>query len=56
MKRGNLAIAHQDRRVVITQEPKKSSLKSEEQLIKGDLPIVYYRRHRQELMNENNTE
>ncbi|MHA2299070.1 MAG: aromatic ring-hydroxylating dioxygenase subunit alpha [Candidatus Hodarchaeales archaeon] len=53
MKRGNLTIAHQDRRVVVTQEPKKSSLKSDEKLIQGDLPIIIYRRHRQELMDKN---
>ncbi|MFW9994889.1 MAG: Rieske 2Fe-2S domain-containing protein [Candidatus Odinarchaeota archaeon] len=51
MKRGNLTIAHQDRRVVITQEPKISTLKGDEQLIQGDFPIILYRRHRQELID-----
>jgi phenylpropionate dioxygenase-like ring-hydroxylating dioxygenase large terminal subunit len=46
----NLKIAHQDRRVVQTQMPKPSSLKSDEQLIPGDRPIVEYRRRREELI------
>jgi len=45
----NLVVAHQDRRVVITQMPKPSSLRGGEQLIPGDGPIVAYRRRREEL-------
>jgi phenylpropionate dioxygenase-like ring-hydroxylating dioxygenase large terminal subunit len=46
----NLIIAHQDRRVVTTQQPKPSGLRIGEKLIQGDRPIVEYRRRRQELM------
>lgn len=46
---GNLYIAHEDRRVVITQQPKASGLQIGEVLIQGDLPIVEYRRKRAEL-------
>jgi phenylpropionate dioxygenase-like ring-hydroxylating dioxygenase large terminal subunit len=48
----NLRIAHQDRRVVVTQEPKASGLTIGEKLIQGDRPIVEYRRRRQELLEE----
>jgi phenylpropionate dioxygenase-like ring-hydroxylating dioxygenase large terminal subunit len=48
----NLYIAHQDRRVVETHSPKASRLRSGEQLIHGDHPIVEYRRRRAELMQE----
>jgi hypothetical protein len=48
----NLRIAHQDRRVVVTQEPKASGLTIGEKLIQGDRPIVEYRRRRQELIEE----
>ncbi len=47
----NLYIAHQDRRVVVTQQPKPSALRSGEQLIQGDRPIVEYRRRRQALLD-----
>ena len=47
----NKIIAHQDRRVVETQQPKASALKSREQLIQGDLPIVEYRRKREIMKN-----
>ncbi len=43
---GNLYIAHEDRRVVITQQPKASGLKTGEILIQGDLPIIEYRKKR----------
>jgi len=33
---------HQDRRVVVTQEPKPSGLRIGEELIEGDRPIVEY--------------
>jgi phenylpropionate dioxygenase-like ring-hydroxylating dioxygenase large terminal subunit len=45
----NLFIAHEDRRVVVTQLPKASGLKIGEKLIQGDLPIIEYRRRRAEL-------
>jgi phenylpropionate dioxygenase-like ring-hydroxylating dioxygenase large terminal subunit len=48
----NLRIAHQDRRVVVTQEPKASGLTIGEKLIQGDRPIIEYRRRRQELLQE----
>lgn len=50
----NLLIAHQDRRVVMTQQPKASRLQIGEQLIQADKPIIEYRRRRQELMGEKN--
>jgi phenylpropionate dioxygenase-like ring-hydroxylating dioxygenase large terminal subunit len=43
---GNVVIAHEDRRVVITQQPKTSGLKIGEVLIQGDLPVIEYRRKR----------
>jgi phenylpropionate dioxygenase-like ring-hydroxylating dioxygenase large terminal subunit len=49
---GNRYIAHQDRRVVVTQQPKPSALRTDEQLIQADRPIVEYRRRRQELLEE----
>jgi phenylpropionate dioxygenase-like ring-hydroxylating dioxygenase large terminal subunit len=49
---GNLYIAHQDRRVVVTQQPKPSALVMGERLIQGDHPIVAYRRRRQELLDQ----
>ena len=50
--RGSKIIVNQDRKVVITQKPKKSELQSKELLIPGDLPIVTYRRERQRLIDE----
>jgi phenylpropionate dioxygenase-like ring-hydroxylating dioxygenase large terminal subunit len=47
----NVYIAHEDRRVVITQQPKASGLKIGEILIQGDLPIIEYRRKRAALQN-----
>ena len=47
----NLYIAHEDRRVVVTQEPKASGLKIGEILIQGDLPIIEYRRKRAALQD-----
>jgi phenylpropionate dioxygenase-like ring-hydroxylating dioxygenase large terminal subunit len=46
----NIYVAHQDRRVVTTQQPKPSALRGGEALIQGDRPIVEYRRRRQALM------
>jgi len=42
----NVYIAHEDRRVVTTQQPKASGLKIGEVLVQGDLPIIEYRRKR----------
>lgn len=50
-KFANKVIERQDKRVVITQKPKASSLKSGEKLIAGDGPIIQYRRIRDELKN-----
>ncbi len=47
----NLRIAHQDRRVVQTQQPKPSGLRIGENLVQGDGPVAEYRRGRQELMD-----
>lgn len=47
---GNLIIARQDKWVVETQQPKRSTLDSGETLIPGDRPIIEYRRRRQELI------
>lgn len=49
----NMIILHQDRSVVTTQAPKASAWKMDEQLIRGDYPIIEYRRRRQELIHEN---
>ncbi len=46
----NVYVAHQDRRVVVTQRPKASALVGDEALIMGDRPIVEYRRRRQALL------
>lgn len=50
-KFANKIIERQDKRVVITQKPKASSLKSGEKLLVGDGPIIMYRRIREELKN-----
>ena len=52
MKLSNIVILRQDKRVVITQIPKKSVVKMDERLIMGDKPIVEYRKHREELMKK----
>ena len=53
---GNAAdriILHQDRRVVLTQRPKKSELVMGENLVQGDAPIIAFRQRREELKREN---
>ena len=45
----NLIIERQDKRVVITQRPKASSLKSGEKLLAGDGPVIEYRKIRDRL-------
>ena len=47
----NVYIAHEDRRVVITQQPKASGLKIGEILIQGDLPVIEYRKKRASLQS-----
>lgn len=49
----NKIILGQDKRVVVTQRPVKSTLKMDEQLVQGDLPIIQYRKHREELLASN---
>ena len=49
---GNRVIVRQDRRVVVTQQPKRTELKMGERLFQADRPIVMYRRRREELMEE----
>lgn len=51
-KLSNLLIERQDRRVVITQKPKRSDLNIGERLIPGDGPIIAYRRIRRNLIEE----
>lgn len=46
----NVYVAHQDRRVVQTQQPKRSFLKMGEKLFPADGPILAYRRRREELL------
>jgi phenylpropionate dioxygenase-like ring-hydroxylating dioxygenase large terminal subunit len=48
-KVSSIIILRQDKRVVVTQLPKKSEAKMDERLIMGDKPIIEYRKHRQEL-------
>lgn len=47
---GSFAIERQDRRVVVTQRPKRSDLYLGEKLIQGDTPIIVYRRRRREMI------
>lgn len=51
---GNLVIERQDKRVVETQRPGRTSLHMDEKLIQGDRPIVEYRRRRLQLQEEQN--
>ena len=46
----NLVIERQDKWVVVTQQPKRADLDIGETLIKGDGPIIAYRKIRRELM------
>lgn len=48
----NIYVAHQDRRVVETHQPKASRLKMNEKLIQGDLPIIEYRKRRHALLEQ----
>jgi hypothetical protein len=46
----NVAVAHQDRRVVETHQPQRPGLRIGEKMIPGDRPIVEYRRRREALI------
>jgi phenylpropionate dioxygenase-like ring-hydroxylating dioxygenase large terminal subunit len=46
----NVRVAHEDRRVVITQLPKRPTLRMGEKLVQADRPIVEYRKRREELI------
>ncbi len=48
----NQVIERQDKRIVITQEPKITGLKIGENLISGDSPIILYRKIREQLQKE----
>lgn len=50
----NLIIERQDKRVVITQDPKRSDLNIGEVLIQGDSPIIIYRKIRRALIEGEN--
>lgn len=48
----NRVILHQDRHVVLSQQPRKSELQMDEKLIPGDLPIIEFRKRRDLLKKE----
>ena len=49
----NKVILHQDRKVVLTQLPKKSEFSMKENLVQGDLPILEFRKRRDQLKRAN---
>ncbi|QRN86841.1 aromatic ring-hydroxylating dioxygenase subunit alpha [Clostridia bacterium] len=49
MQVGNRVVLHQDRRVVVYQKPIKSELNMHENLIQADLPIIEFRKKREQL-------
>ena len=49
---GNRIILGQDKRVVLTQQPKKTDMAMGEKLFQADRPIVAYRQRRKELIEE----
>ena len=51
-KYANKVIERQDKRIVITQQPKASSFRTAEKLVAGDGPIILYRKIRDELKQE----
>jgi phenylpropionate dioxygenase-like ring-hydroxylating dioxygenase large terminal subunit len=56
---GNISsriILNQDKRVVVTQLPKYTSLEIDEKLIAGDRPIIEFRLRHSKLISENNKE
>lgn len=48
----NRIILNQDKRAVITQQPRRTWLKMDEQLVQGDRPIVMFRARRKELLEQ----
>ena len=48
----NTVILHQDRRVVLTQLPKKTEFSMKENLVQGDLPILEFRKRRDQLKKQ----
>lgn len=44
----NLKVLREDKAVVLTQQPKKTSLKMGEKLVAGDMPIIKFRQYREE--------
>jgi len=48
----NLKVAHEDRRVVETHQPKETSLLMWESLFQADTPIIEYRRKREKLKKD----
>jgi phenylpropionate dioxygenase-like ring-hydroxylating dioxygenase large terminal subunit len=48
----NLLIERQDRWVVVTQRPRRSDLRGGEILVPSDGPIILYRKHRDELLGQ----
>ena len=47
---GSIVIVRQDKRVVVTQRPRKTDILMKEKLIPGDSPIVAYRAKRKQLI------
>ena len=56
MMKYNMVILNQDKRVVIRQLPPRTSLRMDERLVMGDLPIVKYRQGRQRMLEDNNSQ
>lgn len=48
----NIIVLRQDKRVVLTQRPKRTDLRMGEKMIPGDGPIIAYRRRRQEMIDQ----
>ena len=48
----NRKVLHEDRRIVNTHIPKISHLKAEELLFQADIPIIEYRKRREELQTQ----
>lgn len=47
--RANKIVERQDKRIVITQQPKASELRMNETLVAADMPIIEYRQKRESL-------
>jgi hypothetical protein len=52
IKYSSRVILEQDRRVVVTQQPVKTTLRMGEKLIPADGPIILYRSRREELIQQ----